>query len=469
MDGLQDDTTLPPVSSPVDEEPSFISEEEEQETREDAMLERIRRPYVEYKKAHPQGNLCERCAGIDWSLLSDETHKQAQIKLMGRIYAESELVIIAAAGSTSHYGLPGVSSRPREAQRIIELDTGVHLIEMFEVDWKLNDTVWGERGWTHQEGYLATRRLVFTDSEVLYSCDRGTWQESVQRPGIDDHSFYMKNDYPGFPLDSREESRIAHVLNNYSKRKLSFEGDILNACTGTLEKLVDLHFWGIVARVSASTPNTQLSLEWRSWPYPGRKRTNFLSWSWVATTGHKLIEVNTHRNDRSFVAEVLTTDGRWLTSDNQMESRYDPLPEGSGPTLRLTGSFYTASLMSGELQKRGEKSEDRSSIVFQHTGVIGDETEVVFEVWLDTELTDAVSPDPVKAVPLNGRYEVGGHWEVGWCPAFMVLQAVGDHYRRIGATDRDCLIRSKKTGLTREMGRDDVIPRPGDEETIYIE
>ena len=33
------------------------------------MLKRIRRPYAEYKKAHPQGNLCRRCAGINWSLL----------------------------------------------------------------------------------------------------------------------------------------------------------------------------------------------------------------------------------------------------------------------------------------------------------------------------------------------------------------------------------------------------------------
>jgi len=388
---------------------------------------------------------------------------------MGRIYAESELVIIAAAGSTSDHGLPGVSTRPREAQRMIKLDTDVQLIEMFAMNSILRDSVWGERGWTHQEGYLATRRLVFTDSEVSYSCDRGIWQESVQRPDIDDHDLYMKNYYPGFPLDSDSGFHIAEVLNSYSTRRLSFESDILSACTGTLEKLVDLHFWGIVARVSASTFNIELSLEWRNWPYPGRKRTNFPSWSWVAATGSKLIEVNTQRSNRSFVAEVLTTDGRWLTPENQIESRYDPLPEGSGPTLRLTGSFYTVSLMSGKLQKHGEEPEERPLVVFQYTGATGDETELVLQLWLDTELTDAVLPDTVKAVPLNGFYDVDRTWEFGLSPAFMVLQAVGDHYRRIGATDRECWIRSKKAGLSRHMKQDDAIPRPGDEETIYIE
>ena len=388
---------------------------------------------------------------------------------MGRIYAESELVIIAAAGSTSDHGLPGVSTRPREAQRMIKLDTDVQLIKMFAMKTILRDSVWGKRGWTHQEGYLATRRLVFTDSEVSYSCDRAIWQESVQRPDIADHDFYIKNSYPGFPLHGDSGSRIADVLSSYAARKLSFEGDILSACTGTLEKLVDLHFWGIVARISASAPNMQLSLDWTNYLYPGQKRTNFPSWSWVASTGPKLIDVNIHKADRSFVAEVLTTDGRWMTSESHIESRYDPLPEGSGPTLRLTGSFHIASLMSGKLQKHGDGPEKRPLVVFQRTGVTGDETGFVSELSLDTDLTDAVLPDTVKAVPLYGAYGVERAWKFGISPAFMILQAVGDHYMRIGGTERYCFIREKKTGLRRPIGRDDVIPRPGNEETIYIE
>jgi len=39
------------------------------EVRKDIMLERIRRPYAEYKNAHPRGNLCHRCASVNWSLL----------------------------------------------------------------------------------------------------------------------------------------------------------------------------------------------------------------------------------------------------------------------------------------------------------------------------------------------------------------------------------------------------------------
>lgn len=39
------------------------------EVRKATMLERIRRPYAEYKNAHPRGNLCHRCASVNWSLL----------------------------------------------------------------------------------------------------------------------------------------------------------------------------------------------------------------------------------------------------------------------------------------------------------------------------------------------------------------------------------------------------------------
>ncbi|CAN9392493.1 unnamed protein product [Alternaria alternata] len=65
-------------------------------------------------------------------------HKQAQIQLMGRIYAEAELVIIAAAGSSSNYGLPGVGTKARKAQRRARLENDVEMIEMNESDHELH-------------------------------------------------------------------------------------------------------------------------------------------------------------------------------------------------------------------------------------------------------------------------------------------------------------------------------------------
>jgi len=69
MDGLRDDTALSPPFSPDDAGDKSITMKRERKAREDTMLERIRRSYAEYKKAHPDGDLCQRCASIDWSLL----------------------------------------------------------------------------------------------------------------------------------------------------------------------------------------------------------------------------------------------------------------------------------------------------------------------------------------------------------------------------------------------------------------
>lgn len=44
---------------------------------------------------------------------------------MDRIYGGADLTIVAAAGNDKNYGLPGVSSTPRVASRVCQLDEGL--------------------------------------------------------------------------------------------------------------------------------------------------------------------------------------------------------------------------------------------------------------------------------------------------------------------------------------------------------
>jgi hypothetical protein len=166
---------------------------------------------------------------------------------MGRIYAEAELVIVAAAGDSSNYGLPGVGMQSREIQRRTRLENDIEIMEMNEPDDELDMSTWAHRGWTHQEGYLATRRLVFTDTQVLYVCNQGAWQESVQRPVMADNSGYLKMFNDCFPrppfFEDMADQIVYDFLDDYSKRELSYDSDILNACIGVLNRLVShYHF-----------------------------------------------------------------------------------------------------------------------------------------------------------------------------------------------------------------------------------
>jgi len=385
---------------------------------------------------------------------------------MGRIYAESELVIIAASGDSSDYGLAGVSFRHRQAQRKVELDTNVELIEMIHPNTTLGRTTWATRGWTLQEGYLATRRLVFTDKEVSYVCDCGTWQESVRRRGVEDLVSHSVERFVGFPLENSLENRLAEVLSHYSTRKLSIESDILNACMGILETLVDLHFWGMAAVRTGPASRYPLSFSWFNIA-PGQRREGFPTWSWAATTGPKHIPIEARSDEQNFVTEILTSDRLWLTPESHIESRYDRLPAGGGPTLRLIGSFYTGSLemspTSDAVQNYGEEREGKSRVVFQHPPCEEwNDLEFYSELQLDNELTNSISEGTVKAVLLN---DVAPGYE----PIFMILQAVGDHYVRIGVTS-SCWARERKTGLISyrnglQLHQDCI----SSEEVIYIE
>lgn len=243
---------------------------------------------------------------------------------MGRIYADAELVIIAAAGDSSNYGLSGVGIKARRAQRKTRLENHVEIIEMNEPDHELPTSTWAQRGWTHQEGYLATRRLVFTDKEVLYVCNQGAWQESVQRPSIEDDVNYLSMYTQCFPEPNPSPSAtrraVYGILNSYSGRKLSYNSDILNACIGVLNKLVGHHhFWGMVTPCVGSERCMPLCLEWRS-RIPGQRREGFPSWSWVATTNPKWIpSCDWGDHHGGYVAHIRTNDGRWLSQKSRLK------------------------------------------------------------------------------------------------------------------------------------------------------
>ncbi|KAF2729940.1 HET-domain-containing protein, partial [Polyplosphaeria fusca] len=97
--------------------------------------------------------------------------KQAQISQMDRIYNDSQITIVAAAGDGPQYGLPGVSARSRKQQQALEID-GITLAQVFHrTPRALEAATWTTRGWTYQEGFLSRRRLIFTDHQVSFVCN----------------------------------------------------------------------------------------------------------------------------------------------------------------------------------------------------------------------------------------------------------------------------------------------------------
>jgi|TARA_R110002003_G_scaffold48_9_gene4004 hypothetical protein len=73
--------------------------------------------------------------------------KHIQISNMDQIYSGAALVIIAAAGGDPQYGLPGVSKRARQPQRILDAKS-CKLVELYpNLTEDIGSSRWATRAW----------------------------------------------------------------------------------------------------------------------------------------------------------------------------------------------------------------------------------------------------------------------------------------------------------------------------------
>ncbi|KAI5868703.1 hypothetical protein GGS23DRAFT_546828 [Durotheca rogersii] len=110
----------------------------------------------------------------------DEQDKATQIKHMDEVYSRAVLTIVAAGGSDSNSGLPGVWPHLRTLSQVTEeVDDILRISLPLEPSRKLRHSVWNSRAWTFQEEVLSARTLVFIDDQVFWKCKCSTWFEDI--------------------------------------------------------------------------------------------------------------------------------------------------------------------------------------------------------------------------------------------------------------------------------------------------
>lgn len=226
---------------------------------------------------------------------NDERVRALQIKRMNEIYSNAFVVLIACAGIDPHYGLPGVS-RTRPSSPGLNMGNRGYLQMVPTVD-DIASSIWSTRAWTYQEAFLATRRLYFTDRQLYFESSVCVESEFTTLAPVLNPSTGARMYSP--IRSSQSLGNIFFLIETYSRRNMSFPGDVLNALSGVLafyeQNARIRHLWGLPfskhapASIAKGSKEAVLSIETSLlWALPNHqswRREGFPSWSWAGWHG----------------------------------------------------------------------------------------------------------------------------------------------------------------------------------------
>lgn len=228
--------------------------------------------------------------------------KHTQIQNMHKIYRGAQLTIVAAAGNGPSHGLPGVSSQPRVQQPQVRFGSRLFLGTQHGPQEAIEKTKWSTRAWTLQEALLSTRRLVFTDHQVYFQCNRMDCCEAIAKSlrslyAADSKKMKTGNHAGYFAINGigQEPFDVWGRISEYSKRHLSYDSDALNGMMGILQTFQETkwsrrrvsHLWGLPIIMEPHEPWSACvaaSLCWKL-TQPAQRRDGFPSWSWTGWKG----------------------------------------------------------------------------------------------------------------------------------------------------------------------------------------
>ena len=247
----------------------------------------------------------------------DEETKQRSLKSMASIYANAYFTIVAADGKDLNHGLRGIggNAKPRNVScGIIRFHDGQEMIAHRPRPVDLEDTVWGSRGWTYQEGLFSRRVLVF-NGLVSWICRRSVWEEDVCSP-TEEVEYALKHEPRSWTLGLAAQiprwpdlERWADFVVQFNQRKLTFDEDVVDAFSGATSAFNRRFSGGILWGIPEMFFDYCILWKPRS---ALRRRTSpsaatLPSWSWVGWKGEIIlvgawpIINNNPRTDNQFV------------------------------------------------------------------------------------------------------------------------------------------------------------------------
>jgi hypothetical protein len=284
-------------------------------------------------------------------IVHDSPNRYIDIARMNDIYQGAVCTLVAVDGVSASTRLPGVSAGTREITTLsknLDLHVGKRRYELASIFAK---SKYEHRAWTFQERLLSTRCLYFTREQLYFHCDTALWSEDrheyfCQR--ADGFGIYPSLDWKprnyGIPIAQKFEIYV-QLVQQYTRRKLSFETDRLNAFSGIANALANDWEWDMVCGMPA--PLLDQALLWvSSKQFPHRIKTSgelggkyLPSWTWAGWTEGVHYRVASKRSHISCMGQLammtgegikrvlLNSDGTEVTNKNLSENSTDRAPE----------------------------------------------------------------------------------------------------------------------------------------------
>jgi hypothetical protein len=261
----------------------------------------------------------------------DRTKESGQIVSMRSIYACADLTIVAAAGTDSWAGLPGVRegtrglpilkevartppgcTRPQNMtsmQSRAKFHQNTRLVDGFLLGDTpmafgdiLQESCWQSRAWTFQESMLSHRLLVFTEEQIGFDCkDENSpcceaYTSYSRKPG-DGNGKKEQSNHWKISLDAYRQQSLqpqntppldyalfSGIIQSYTRRNLTFQKDALKAVSGILDELSKRYETEFFCGVPTQFLDRSVG-RLGSWVH----RPDFPSWSWAGWQGETIL------------------------------------------------------------------------------------------------------------------------------------------------------------------------------------
>ena len=191
---------------------------------------------------------------------------------------------------------------------------------------------------------MSKRRLYFTESQVVYICNEYSMREAPIGTGI--HVVQAALGHFGDSLPKEHELSetmgplgvAMSLLEEYTKRSLTYESDALNAISGALNTLQSVdspihHVWGmpftrhvrdeLTNWVLGESPGTQIALHWFH-PHPVSRRYGFPSWSPLGWKGRVEFYEHNQPITPSQCTARISVDAKFVELDSLLAKRITP-------------------------------------------------------------------------------------------------------------------------------------------------